>query len=211
MCRSEKATPVGVAFCLGLAGKMRTWDRAPRGGAARLRCTNVSPQAKSWQRRNSLHSRRRLCRLTDVAHPLRVLPPSIANAHGYHKNSHTRQVWLFLCFVLTKKMQTLAGAPHSGAAHLRRTSVSPQAKPWRRRNSFPPSISNFHGYHKKGHTHQVRPFLWWRLLDSNQWPHACEDASGRKSPAIGCFPALLAPFSVGTNNCLVHCVHPLIF
>lgn len=39
----------------------------------------------------------------------------------------------------------------------------------------------------------------------------CEDASGRKSPAIGCFPALLAPFSVGTNNCLVHCVHPLIF
>ena len=41
--------------------------------------------------------------------------------------------------------------------------------------------------------------------------HACEDASGRQSPAIGCFPALLAPVSAGTKRCLVHCVHPLIF
>ena len=53
--------------------------------------------------------------------------------------------------------------------------------------------------------------FWWRLLDSNQWPPACEDTSGRQSPAIGCFPALLAPLSSGTNHCLVHCVHPLIF
>ena len=53
--------------------------------------------------------------------------------------------------------------------------------------------------------------FWWRLLDSNQWPPACEDTSGRQSPAIGCFPALLASLSVGTNHCLVHCVHPLIF
>ena len=53
--------------------------------------------------------------------------------------------------------------------------------------------------------------FWWRLLDSNQWPPACEDTSGRQSPAIGCFPALFAPLSVGTNHCLVHCVHPLIF
>ena len=48
-------------------------------------------------------------------------------------------------------------------------------------------------------------------LDSNQWPPACEDASGRQSPAIVCFPALLTPLSASRNNCLVHCVHPLIF
>ena len=43
------------------------------------------------------------------------------------------------------------------------------SKPWRRRNSLPPSISNFHGYHKKGHTHQVWPFYggeyWTRTSD----------------------------------------------
>ena len=59
--------------------------------------------------------------------------------------------------------------PYGRAARLRRTSVSPQAKPWRRRNSLPPSISNFHGYHKKGHTHQVWPFYggdyWTRTSD----------------------------------------------
>ena len=37
------------------------------------------------------------------------------------------------------------GAPHGGAARLRRTSVLPQAKPWRRRNSLPPSISSTGG------------------------------------------------------------------
>ena len=25
------------------------------------------------------------------------------------------------------------------------------------------------------------PRVWWRLLDSNQWPHACEDSIGRPS------------------------------
>ena len=29
--------------------------------------------------------------------------------------------------------------------------------------------------------------FWWRLLDSNQWPPACEDPSGHQSPAIGRF------------------------
>ena len=40
---------------------------------------------------------------------------------------------------------------------------------------------------------------------------ACENASGRQSPAIRCFPALLVPVSADTNHCHVHCVHPLIF
>ena len=63
--------------CRALKKEMRTLVGAPHGGAARLRRTSVSSQAKPWRRRNSLHSRRRLCRLTDVAYPLRVLPPSI--------------------------------------------------------------------------------------------------------------------------------------
>ena len=46
------------------------------------------------------------------------------------------------------------------AAPLRRTSVLPQAKPRRRRNSLPPSISNSPGYHKNNHTRQVWLFLW---------------------------------------------------
>ncbi len=43
------------------------------------------------------------------------------------------------------------GPARRGGA-LRRTSVSPQGKPWRRRNLLPSSISNSHGYHKNNHT-----------------------------------------------------------
>ena len=25
---------------------------------------------------------------------------------------------------------------------------------------------------------RLQGFFWWRLLDSNQWPHACEDSIG---------------------------------
>ena len=46
-------------------------------------------------------------------------------------------------------MPDKTGAPHSGAALLRRTSVLPQAKPWRRGNSLAPSISNSPGIPKK--------------------------------------------------------------
>ena len=28
---------------------------------------------------------------------------------------------------------------------------------------------------------RLQGFLWWRLLDSNQWPHACEDSIGTSS------------------------------
>ena len=50
--------------------------------AALLRRASVLPQAKPRRRRNSPHSRWRLCRLTDVAYPLRVLPPSIEIPKG---------------------------------------------------------------------------------------------------------------------------------
>ena len=28
---------------------------------------------------------------------------------------------------------------------------------------------------------RLQGFFWWRLLDSNQWPHACEDSIGMPS------------------------------
>ena len=53
--------------------------------AAHLRRTGALPQAKPRRRRNSL-------------------PTSISNSPGYHKNNHTRQVWLFLCVWMPKKI-----------------------------------------------------------------------------------------------------------
>ena len=53
-------------------------------------------------------------------------------------------------------------------------------------------------------------FLWCRLLDSNQWPSACEDPSGRQSPAIGPFPVLLAPLFQNRQEVIIHCVCSLI-
>ena len=52
--------------------------------------------------------------------------------------------------------------------------------------------------------------FWWRLLDSNQWPHACEDPYGHQMPAIRRFPVLLAPFFQNRQEVMVHCVHPLL-
>ena len=48
-----------------------------KGRAALLRRTSVLPQAKPRRRGNSLHSRWRRCRPTDVAYPLRVFAPSM--------------------------------------------------------------------------------------------------------------------------------------
>ena len=59
----------------------------PRRGARRMARTSVLPLAKPWRRRNALHSRRRLCRLTDAAYPLRVLPPSISIKRGPRRAS----------------------------------------------------------------------------------------------------------------------------
>ena len=46
--------------------------------------------------------------------------------------------------------------------------------------------------------------VWWRLLDSNQWPHACEYSMRE---AVTCFPlrpALLDPDFMVLGCCLVH-------
>ena len=65
-------------------------------------------------------------------------------------------------------MPDKTGAPHSGAALLRRTSVLPQAKPWRRGNSLAPSISNSPGIQKKKHL-QSRCFFFWRCHPDLNW------------------------------------------
>ena len=49
--------------------------------------------------------------------------------------------------------------------------------------------------------------VWWRLLDSNQWPHACEYSIGE---ATACFPlhlGLLCPDLVVLGCCPVRCLH----
>ena len=62
--------------------------------------------------------------------------------HRFLKNRSKRISLALVCRALKKEMRTLVGAPHGGAARLRRTSVLPQAKPRRRANSFRPSRSN---------------------------------------------------------------------
>ena len=62
--------------------------------------------------------------------------------HRLLKNRSKRISLALMCRALKKEMRTLVGAPHGGAARLRRTSVLLQAKPRRRANSFCPSIEN---------------------------------------------------------------------
>ena len=52
--------------------------------------------------------------------------------------------------------------------------------------------------------------FWWRLLDSNQWPPACEDLSGRQCLAIRRFPVGFAPLFWNRQEVMVHCVRSLI-
>ena len=52
--------------------------------------------------------------------------------HRLLKNRSKRISLAPVCRALKKEMRTLVGAPHGGAARLRRTSVLPQAKPRRR-------------------------------------------------------------------------------
>lgn len=97
--------------------------------AAHLRRTGALPQAKPRRRRNSL-------------------PPSISNSPGYHKNNHTRQVWLFLWKGRLKSIfwmdETIAEEPPNGPSGPRRECAVPSVfalrrKPWRRGDSLAPS------------------------------------------------------------------------
>ena len=60
-------------------------------------------------------------------------------------------------------------AQRAGGA-LRRTSVLPEAKPWRRANSLRPSISISHGIQKEGHDETSCPSFWSGQRGSNSLP-----------------------------------------
>ena len=52
---------------------------------------------------------------------------------------------------------------------------------------------------------------WWRLLDSNQWPHACEDSIGPPSAGFRWNETgLLRDFHT-RGYALFHCFHPAFF
>ena len=60
--------------------------------------------------------------------------------------------------------------PKGPAAPLRRTSVLPEAKSWRRVNSLHPSISISHGIQKEGHDVLSCPSFWSGQRGSNSLP-----------------------------------------
>ena len=51
--------------------------------------------------------------------------------------------------------------------------------------------------------------FWWRLLDSNQWPHACEDSIGTPSAGFGENKAGLTRNFLTRRCALFHCFRPV--
>ena len=51
--------------------------------------------------------------------------------------------------------------------------------------------------------------FWWRLLDSNQWPHACEDSIGRPSAEFRKNKAGLTRNFLTRRCALLHCFRPV--
>lgn len=49
--------------------------------------------------------------------------------------------------------------------------------------------------------------LWWRLLDSNQWPHACEYSIGRATTYFPLYPGPLCPDFIISVFCSLHWFH----
>ena len=49
---------------------------------------------------------------------------------------------------------------------------------------------------------------WWRLLDSNQWPHACEYSIGRVGVTFPFHPGLSCPDFVISASYPLHCLRP---
>ena len=47
--------------------------------------------------------------------------------------------------------------------------------------------------------------LWWRLLDSNQWPHACEYSIGAATVPFPLHPGLLCPDFFISASCFLRC------
>ncbi|WP_419016229.1 hypothetical protein, partial [Dysosmobacter sp.] len=51
--------------------------------------------------------------------------------------------------------------------------------------------------------------FWWRLLDSNQWPHACEDSIGASSAGFWENKAALPRDFHTRRYALFHCFRPI--
>ena len=51
--------------------------------------------------------------------------------------------------------------------------------------------------------------FWWRLLDSNQWPHACEDSIGTPSAGFRENKADLSQNSITRRYALFRCFRPV--
>ena len=51
--------------------------------------------------------------------------------------------------------------------------------------------------------------FWWRLLDSNQWPHACEDSIGRPSTGFRENKVGLSQNSITRRYALFRCFRPI--
>ena len=76
-------------------------------------------------------------------------PVKTRTIHFETKRNTSRLAGVSFCPLRKALIPDKTGAPQVGAALLRRTSVLPQAKPRRRRNSLPPSISKVPGIQKK--------------------------------------------------------------
>ena len=50
--------------------------------------------------------------------------------------------------------------------------------------------------------------FWWRLLDSNQWPHACEDSIGMSSAGFRENKATLSRDFLTRRYAFLHCFRP---
>lgn len=51
--------------------------------------------------------------------------------------------------------------------------------------------------------------FWWRLLDSNQWPHACEDSIGAPSAGFQENKVGLSQNSITRRYALFRCFRPV--
>ena len=49
---------------------------------------------------------------------------------------------------------------------------------------------------------------WWRLLDSNQWPHACEYSIGTMALSFPLHPSLSCPNFAIPVSCPLRCFRP---
>ena len=74
-----------------------------------------------------------------------------------------------------------------------------------------PKIKSAKKLQKTEKTHRnyvVSVGRWWRLLDSNQWPHACEYLIGRTRTSFPLHPGLWGPDFIISASYLLRCFRP---